>query len=102
VNSEGAKFMGEPTSVVGVLLQSILLVQKTAAAHQRHTADVVISPRVGHIRWDEMTRAAELIAAGEEAARAVLPAVKELVEPRPPAPAPRWFPFRRTRDKQTA
>lgn len=102
VNSEGAKFMGPPASVVGVLLQSILLVQKTAAAHQRHSADIVISPRVGHIRWDEMTRADELIAAGEEAARAVLPAVKELVEPRPVMPPPRWFPFRRSRDKQTA
>jgi len=101
VNFEGAKFMGPPTSVVGVLLQSILLVQKTAAAHQRHSADVVISPRVGHIRWDEMTRAAELIAAGEEAARAALPAIKELVEPQPQTP-PRWFSFRRTRDKQTA
>jgi NTE family protein len=101
VNSEGAKFMGPPTSVVGVLLQSILVVQKTAAAHQRHSADIVLSPRVGHIRWDEMTRAAELIAAGEEAARAALPAIKELVEPQPP-PTPRWFPFRRSRDKQTA
>jgi NTE family protein len=101
VNFEGAKFLGAPTSVVGVLLQSILLVQKTAAAHQRHSADIVLSPRVGHIRWDEMTRAAELIAAGEEAARAALPAINELVEPQPQAP-PRWFPFRRSRDKQTA
>ncbi len=102
VNAEGAKFMGAPASVVGVLLQSILVVQKTAAAHQRHAADIVLGPRVGHIRWDEMTRAAELIAAGEEAARAALPAVKELVEPRPQTPPSRWFPFRRTRDKQTA
>lgn len=101
VNFEGAKFLGAPTSVVGVLLQSILLVQKTAAAHQRHSADIVLSPRVGHIRWDEMTRAAELIAAGEESARAALPAIKELVEPQPQTP-PRWFPFRRSRDKQTA
>jgi len=101
VNFEGAKFLGTPTSVVGVLLQSILLVQKTAAAHQRHSADVVISPRVGHIRWDEMTRAAELVAAGEEAARAALPAIKELVEPQPQTPH-RWFSFRRGRDKQTA
>src|SRR5215207_237659 len=101
VNFEGAKFLGAPTSVVGVLLQSILLVQKTAAAHQRHSADVVISPRVGHIRWDEMTRAAELVAAGEEAARAALPAIKELVEPQPQTPH-RWFSFRRGRDKQTA
>jgi len=101
VNFEGAKFLGAPSSVVGVRLQSSLVVQKTSAAHQRHSADIVLSPRVGHVRWDEMTRAAELIAAGEVAARAALPAIKELVEPQP-QPPPRWFPFRRSRDKQTA
>jgi NTE family protein len=101
VNFEGAKFLGPPTSVIGVLLQSILVVQHTAAAHQRYAADVVISPRVGHIRWDEMTRAAELIAAGEDAARAALPAIKELIEPQTETP-PKWFPFRRSRDKKPA
>jgi NTE family protein len=97
VNYEGAKFMGAPTSVIGVLLQSIIVVQRTAVVHQRQSADVVISPEVGHIRWDEMTRADELIAAGEQAARAALPAIRELLEPQPADP-PAWLPFRR-RDK---
>jgi NTE family protein len=101
VNYEGAKFLGPPTSVVGVLLQSFILVQRAAVAHQRNLADVVISPRVGHIRWDEMSRGAELIAAGEEAARAALPAIKELLAPTPPEPAG-WLPFRRRRDKEAA
>ena len=100
VNSEGAKFMSSPTSVVGVLLQSIIVVQRTAVVHQRQAADVVISPSVGHIRWDEMTRADELIAAGAEAARAALPHIHELLEPEPPAPTS-WLPFRR-RDKSAA
>ena len=97
VNAEGAKFMGSPTSVVGVLLQSIIVVQRTAVVHQRQAADVVISPTVGHIRWDEMTRADELIEAGAEAARAALPTIRELLEPEPPTPNS-WLPFRR-RDK---
>ncbi len=97
VNYEGAKFLGSPTSVVGVLLQSIIVVQRPAVVHQRQAADVVISPAVGHIRWDEMTRADELIAAGAEAARAALPTLRELLEPEPPKP-PSWLPFRR-RDK---
>lgn len=97
VNAEGAKFLGSPTSVIGVLLQSIIVVQRTAVVHQRQTADVVISPEVGHIRWDEMARADELLAAGAEAARAALPAIKELLEPHPPEPTT-WLPFRR-RDK---
>ncbi|HEX8186921.1 MAG TPA: patatin-like phospholipase family protein [Pyrinomonadaceae bacterium] len=81
VNSEGAKFLGPPTSVIGVLLQSMLVVQRTAVEHQRQLADVCISPAVGHLRWDELARAAEFIEAGAEAARAAIPAVKELLEP---------------------
>jgi hypothetical protein len=38
-----------------------------------------------------MGRADELIAAGEEAARAALPTIRELLAPAPAEPAPRWF-----------
>jgi NTE family protein len=101
VNFEGAKFMGAPSSVIGVLLQSIVVVQRTAVEHQRQLADVVISPSVGHLRWDEMTRAPEFIDAGVEAARAAMPAIKELLEPQP-AEGSRWFSQRRVRDGQHA
>ena len=101
VNFEGAKFLGPPNSLLGVLFQSYLHVQRAAVEHQRNLADVCISPLVGHIRWDEMSRGAELIAAGEEAARAALPAIKELLEPPSPEPAG-WLPFRRRRAEKEA
>jgi NTE family protein len=101
VNSDGAKFIGTPTSVIGVLLQSIVVVQRTAVEHQRQLADVVISPLVGHLRWDEMTRASEFIDAGVEAARAAIPAIKELLEPQPDE-STRWFASRRARTRETA
>ncbi len=100
VNAEGAKFMGAPASVVGVLLQSMLVMQRTAVEHQRQTADVVVSPSVGHLRWDEMGRAEEFIEAGCEAARAALPALKELLEPQPAEPDG-WFNLRRHRERHT-
>ncbi|MFL6253987.1 MAG: patatin-like phospholipase family protein [Pyrinomonadaceae bacterium] len=96
VNSEGAKFLGAPTSVIGVLLQSMLVVQRVAVEHQRQLADVVISPPVGHLRWDELSRASEFIDAGIEAARAALPAIKELLEPQTEE-SQSWFSLRRTR-----
>jgi NTE family protein len=99
VNSEGAKFLGQPVSVVGVLLQSMLVVQRTAAEHQRQAADVVVSPSVGHLRWDEMRRAEEFIDAGCEAARSALPALKELLEPQP-AENPGWLGLRRQRERR--
>jgi NTE family protein len=99
VNSEGAKFLGPPASVVGVLLQSMLVMQRTAVEHQRQAADVVISPAVGHLRWDEMRRAEEFIEAGREAARAAVPALKELLEPQP-AENPGWLGLRRQRERR--
>src|SRR5215207_7577645 len=101
VNADGAKFLGTPASVIGVLLQSIVVVQRTAVEHQRQLADVVISPQIGHLRWDEMERASEFIDAGIEAARAAVPTIKELLEPQP-AEAPRWFASRRARTSETA
>jgi NTE family protein len=101
VNAEGAKFLGPAQSAIGVLIQSLIVVQRTAAIYQREVADVVISPAVGHIRWDEMTRAEELLQAGETAARAALHTIRELLEP-PAEPRQRWFSFRRNRSKQPA
>ena len=79
VNAEGAKFWGPPRSMLGVLLESLLIVQRAATAPQRDEAEVAIIPKVGHIRWDEMNRADELIRAGEEAARAAVGEIKRLL-----------------------
>lgn len=94
VNTEGAKFIGPPQSIVGVILQAMLVIQRTAAQHQLQDADVVIRPRVGHLRWDEMTRADEFIAAGEEATRATIERIKRLIEPAPEVPH-KWYQLRR-------
>lgn len=99
VNAEGAKFLGTPHSAIGILLQSIMVVQHTASTHQLQDADVVVRPRVGHIRWDEMTRADELIEAGALAARATIESIKHLTEPLPET-SPKWYQFRRRRREQ--
>jgi NTE family protein len=99
VNSEGAKFIGPPHSIIGVLLQSIMVVQRTAAIHQLHDADVVIRPRTGHIRWDEMGRADELISIGEQAARSTIERIKRLLEPVAEPPL-KWYQFRRRQQQQ--
>ena len=90
VNSEGAKFIGPPHSVIGVLLQSIMVVQRTASIHQLQDADLVIRPRTGHIRWDEMGRADELISLGDQAARSTIERIKHLIEPTQQPPL-KWY-----------
>lgn len=94
VNSEGAKFLGSNTSVIGVVLQSMLVVQKTASHYQLSSADFVVRPRVGHIRWDEMGRAGELIEAGYTAGKESAPAIQALIDDAI-ADQPRWYQLRR-------
>lgn len=80
VNTEGATFITSSSSVIGVLLQSMMVVQKTASSYQLEMSDLVISPKVGHIRWDEMGRADELIEAGYKVGLESIPKVRELIE----------------------
>jgi NTE family protein len=79
VNFEGAKFMGPPKSAFGIILQSMMVIQRTIVGHQSIDADMVIRPLVGHLRWDEVRRAAEFIQAGEEATRLIVPEIRQLL-----------------------
>jgi NTE family protein len=100
VNAEGAKFLGPSLSIISVLLQSMLLVQRTASLHQLEEADLIIKPLLGHIRWDEMSRAEELIAAGYDAAVASVPEIKALIEAALRS-SPRWYQLRRRKELRT-
>lgn len=79
VNTEGATFITPSSSVIGVLLQSMMVVQKTASRYQLEMSDLVISPRVGHIRWDEMGRGDELMEAGYKVGLESIARVRELI-----------------------
>jgi NTE family protein len=94
VNAEGATFIGPASSVIGVVLQSMLVVQKTASHYQLSLADFVVRPKVGHIRWDEMGRAEELIAAGYAAGLESAPEILALIDAAVKA-QPKWYQFRR-------
>lgn len=90
VNWEGAKFLGPPQSAIGVLIQAMMVIQRTASTHQWQDADVVVMPRVGHIRWDEMGRADDLIEAGRQAALLTIERIKRLTLT-PAEPPHRWY-----------
>jgi NTE family protein len=94
VNREGATFMGPTSSVIGVLLQSILLVQKTASSYQLQMSDLVITPKVGHIRWDEMGKAEELMEIGYAAGIESIPRVRQIIDEAIRA-QPKWYQLRR-------
>ena len=94
VNAAGATFIGPSSSVIGVLLQSMLVVQKTASRYQLELSDLIIAPQVGHIRWDEMGRADELIAAGYEAGLESIAGIRALIDEKVKT-QPKWYQFGR-------
>lgn len=79
VNSEGLSYIGSSRSIIGILLQSLMVVQKSASAHQLEMSDLVISPKIGHIRYHKMGRAEEVIAAGYEAGLESIAKIRELI-----------------------
>jgi NTE family protein len=97
VNAEGAKFLGPPNSIIGIIFQSMLMVQRTATLTHLQQADFIIKPRVGHIRWDEMARAEELISAGYEATIESIPEIKRLIESAAEPLTRKWYQFRQSR-----
>lgn len=83
VNFEGAKFLGRLQSfqtTIGVLFQSLMIAQRAASSREAAQAHVQIRPRVGHIRWDEMRRADELIKLGEEATEEAIPQIRAMLD----------------------
>jgi NTE family protein len=82
VNASGATFFGATGWVIGVMLQSLLVVQKTSSQYQIAAADLVITPRCAHIRWDQLRRAGELMDAGYAAALKSIPDILALIETR--------------------
>lgn len=79
VISCGATYWGRPSTLVGILLQSGLMLIKTAAENQHMSADLVIMPEIAHLRPDEMGKMQEFIDLGEKAAMASLERIEELI-----------------------
>lgn len=81
VNADGATFFGASTqSILGVILQSMLVVQKSASYLQVESCDLVIRPKTSHIRWDQVRRSDELIAAGYRAGLESIPRIRAMIE----------------------
>lgn len=80
VNSIGATFISHTSSIIGVLFQSMMVIQKSGSARQRDICDFVIDPEIGHIRWDRLGRVEEIMDAGYEAALKGIPAIREIID----------------------
>ena len=83
VNADGIRFFDYPRTALGVLAYTFIAVEHIVSNQERQTADVLITPKVGHIRWDQTRRTKELIQAGYEAALESVEKIRKLIERHP-------------------
>jgi NTE family protein len=66
----------QPRTFTDVLSRSFTIIQRHSDLTWRQQADVIIEPDVTPFVWDDFTKTPELVAAGEAAALAALPAIR--------------------------
>ncbi|HYW69898.1 MAG TPA: hypothetical protein VE961_02615, partial [Pyrinomonadaceae bacterium] len=86
VNFAGARFFDRPRTPLGVLTYVFVAVERIVSNQERDTADLLIAPKVGHIRWDETRRSKELLRLGYEAGLAAIDDIQELIRQRTQTP----------------
>lgn len=71
-----------PTHLFSVMSQALSVMGRTAVQYLYADADIVIRPQIEQVRPDDLSKAADMIAAGEEAVRRVIDKIKRSLAPR--------------------
>jgi NTE family protein len=71
-----------PTHLFSVMSQALSVMGRTAVQYLYADADIVIRPQIEQVRPDDLSKAADMITAGEEAARRVIDKIKRSLAPR--------------------
>lgn len=79
VHLEPGLISSKPRNTIEVISRSFSIIQGTAMQPWRAEVDVLLQPNVHHVLWDEFSKTPQLIAAGEESARAAIPQIKALL-----------------------
>jgi NTE family protein len=79
VNSDGIRFFHKPRTALGVLAYVFVAVERIVSNQERQDADVLITPKIGHIRWDQTRRSNELVKLGYEAGIAAIDEIRAVI-----------------------
>jgi NTE family protein len=79
LGAEGATFFDKPRTILGVMARTFVAVERIVNRQERAEADLIIVPKIGHIRWDQTRRGDELIKAGYEAGLESIDRINELL-----------------------
>ena len=79
VLASGASYWGTPSTFLGIFFQSTMMLLRAASKAHHYRADVVIIPKIAHLRPDEIGKMDEFIKLGEEAALEKIDEIKKLL-----------------------
>lgn len=71
----------QPTNLFTVMSQSLSIMGRSTVTYLYQDADVVIIPKIGHIRPDDLSKAPEMIEEGEKATELLMRKIQALVTP---------------------
>jgi NTE family protein len=71
----------QPTHMFTVMTQAISIMGRSTVGYLYSDADIVIRPQIEDFRHDDLSRAIDLIKAGEDAASKVIPKLKRILNP---------------------
>ena len=77
--SIGSAFNRTPSTALGMMVSSAMVLLRAASNNQTHKADVLLVPEIKHIRPDRLNQAKDCQKRGEEAALAKIDEIKKLV-----------------------
>ena len=75
----GSGFRRYPSTVVGMLFISAMVLVRSLTDNQQNAADLTIIPEIAHIRPDRLSQREECLRLGEEAARARIDEILDLI-----------------------
>ncbi len=79
VIGDGIKYWGTKKTMLGVLLQSGMMLLRNSSKAQYELADLMIIPKIGHLRPDDMGKIDEFVSLGEEAALEKIDEIRNLI-----------------------
>lgn len=77
--SIGGGFRHYPSTVMGMLFLSAMVLVRSLTSNQQNKADLTIIPDIAHIRPDRLNQRGDCLRLGEEAARARIDEIKQLI-----------------------
>ena len=77
--SAGSNYWGSPSTLLGVVFQSTMMLLRAASKAHHPLADMVIIPPIGHLRPDDISKMDEFIKLGEQATLEKIDEIKALI-----------------------